>query len=125
VALAATLNNDGIVNILGANGTGVFATATVNLGAAATIIASADTGGASLPVNISICQTDPAMGQCISALGSNVTTTINPNATPTFGIFVQGNGTVPFDPAMNRIFVRFRDTGGVTRGSTSVAVRTQ
>jgi hypothetical protein len=54
-----------------------------------------------------------------------VTTQINTNATPTFGIFVQGNGTVPFDPAANRVFVRFKDGGNVTRGSTSVAVRTQ
>jgi hypothetical protein len=52
-------------------------------------------------------------------------TTINANATPTFGIFIQGNGNVTFDPAANRIFVRFKDSGGVTRGSTSVAVRTQ
>jgi hypothetical protein len=54
-----------------------------------------------------------------------VTTTINANATPTFGIFVQGSGNVPFDPAANRIFVRFKDSGAVTRGSTGVAVRTQ
>jgi hypothetical protein len=45
----------------------------------------------------------------------------NANATPTLGILVQGNGTVPFDPAANRIFVRFKDDGGVTHGSTSVA----
>ena len=76
-------------------------------------------------MNISLCQTDPATGQCISAIGPSVTTTINANATPTFGIFVQGGGNVPFDPAANRIFVRFKDGGGVTRGSTSVAVRTQ
>ena len=125
VALAATLTNDGIVNVLGANGTGAFAVATVNVGATGTITASADTGGLTLPVNISLCQTDPATGQCISTIGSNVATQINANATPTFGIFVQGNGDVPFDPAANRIFVRFKDSGGVTRGSTSVAVRTQ
>jgi hypothetical protein len=125
VALAATLNNDGIVNIPGINTTGGFAVATVNVGASGNITASADTGSASLPVNISLCQTDPATGQCISGISPSVTTQINPNATPTFGIFVQGNGNVSFDPAANRIFVRFKDGGGVTRGSTSVAVRTQ
>jgi len=123
VALTATLTNDGIVNIPGANGNGAFAVATVNVGASGNITASA--GSALLPVNISLCQTNPASGQCISAIGPTVTTTINSSATPTFGIFVQGKGNVPFDPATNRIFVRFKDGGGVTRGSTSVAVRTQ
>ena len=125
VALAATATNDGIVNISGATGAGAFAVATVNVGASGSIIASADTGNAALPVNIFLCQTEPSTGQCISAIGSSVVTTINADATPTFGIFVQGNGNVAFDPAGNRIFVRFRDSGAVTRGSTSVAVRTQ
>jgi CSLREA domain-containing protein len=125
VALAATTTSDGIVNIPGTNGTGAFAVATVNVGASGNITASADTGSAALPVTINLCQTEPATGACISGIGPSVTTTINANATPTFGIFVQGNGTVPFDPAANRIFVRFKDGGGVTRGSTSVAVRTQ
>ncbi len=125
VALAATPTNDGIVNIPGATGTGAFAVATVNVGVNGSITASADTGSATLPVNILLCQTNPANGQCISAIGPNVTTQINANATPTFGIFVQGNGIVPFDPAANRIFVRFKNAGAVTRGSTGVAVRTQ
>jgi hypothetical protein len=125
VALAATPTKDGIVNISGTNGTGVFAVATVNVGASGSISASADIGEAALAVNISLCQTNPANGQCISAIGSSVTTQINTNATPTFGIFVQGVGNVPFNPAANRIFVRFQDAGGVTRGATSVAVRTE
>jgi hypothetical protein len=53
-----------------------------------------------------------------------VNTTIGANATPTFSIFVNGAGNVPLDPANNRVFVRFKDGGGVTRGATSVAVRT-
>jgi hypothetical protein len=125
VALAVTLSDDGIVNIPGTNGAGAFAVATVNLGASGSITASADTGSAALPVVINLCETNPATGQCISSIGLTVTTQINANATPTFAIFVQGTGNVPFDPATNRIFVRFKDGGNVTRGSTSVAVRTQ
>ncbi len=125
VALAATVNNDGIVNIPGPTGTGAFAVATVNVGSSATITASADTGSASLPVTIWLCQTNPATGACISPIAPTVTTQINANATPTFAIFVQGSSFVPFLPGTNRIFVRFKDAGNVTRGSTSVAVRTQ
>jgi hypothetical protein len=125
VALAATLNNDGIVNIPGTNGTGVFAAAAVNVGVSANLTVSADTGSAILPVNVFICQTDPQNGACFSPPASSVTATILSNQTPTFGIFVSSSGDVPFAPATNRIFVRFKDSGNVTRGSTSVAVRTQ
>ena len=130
VALAVTLSNDGIVNIPGTNGAAAFAVATVNVGAGGpgnngNITASADAGNVTLPVIISLCETNPATGQCISTIGPTVTTQINANATSTFGIFVQATGNVPFDPAVNRIFVRFKDGGAVTRGSTSVAVRTQ
>jgi hypothetical protein len=125
VPLAATTTNDGVMNISETNGMGAFSVATVNLGATETITASADTGSATLPVNIFLCQTDPATGQCISSVSSSVTTQINSNATPTFGIFVISSGNIPFDPAGNRIFVRFKDAGDITRGSTSVAVRTQ
>ncbi|MGH7392251.1 MAG: WD40/YVTN/BNR-like repeat-containing protein, partial [Candidatus Rokuibacteriota bacterium] len=125
VALAATLANDGIVRIAGATGRGVFAVATVNVGAPGTITASADIGAAILPVAISLCQTNPASGACLGAPAASVTTSIDANATPSFGIFVQGQGVVPFDPGGNRIFVRFTDETGVVRGSTSVAVQTQ
>ena len=127
VALAATEKNNGIVNVAGANGAGAFAVATVNVGASGSITVTADTGTASLPVSITLCQTDPSTGVCQSppAPAASVTTTINGGSTPTFAIFVTGAGVVPFDPANNRVFVRFADSGGVTRGSTSVAVQTQ
>ena len=125
VALGATLNNDGIVNIPGTTGTGVFAVATVNVGASGSITASADTGSANLPVTLTLCQTNPTTGACLASPSGSVTTTINANATPTFGIFVAGTGTVAVNLATNRITVRFKDGGGITRGATSVAVRAQ
>jgi hypothetical protein len=125
IALAATIANDGVVNIQGAAGTGVFAVATVNVGSSASITASADTGTSVLPLALSLCQTEPTTGACLAPPSATVTTVINGGETPTFGIFVAGAGTVPFDPAANRIFVRFKDTDGFTRGSTSVAVQTQ
>jgi hypothetical protein len=125
VALAATLGNDGIVNIPGATGTGIFAVATVNVGVSAAITASAGIGQATFPAVANICQTNPSTGACLAPPAGSVTTTIAANATPTFGIFVQGTATIPFDPANNRISVRFRDAAGIERGSTSVAVRTQ
>jgi hypothetical protein len=123
VALVAS-GNPGIVDIPGPTGTGVFAVATVNIGAGATITASTDTGAVSLPVSIALCQTNPTTGDCQGSPAGTVTTQINAGETPTFGIFVTGHGTVPFDPANNRIFVRFSEHG-IDRGSTSVAVQTQ
>jgi hypothetical protein len=125
VALAATLTNDGIVSIPGPIETGVFAVATVNVGASGTLTAATDTGGVNLPLTLTLCETNPTTGSCLASPANSVTTQINPNATPTFGIFVMGNGTVPFDPARNRLFVRFTDAQGIIRGATSVAVQTQ
>jgi hypothetical protein len=125
VALAATPTGDGIVNLASS---GAFSVATVNVGSSDTITTSADTGDATLPVSITLCETNPATGACINPpapTSGPVTTFIASGATPTFACFVTSTGTVPFDPANNRIFVRFKDALGVTRGSTSVAVRTQ
>ncbi|HEV8439177.1 MAG TPA: hypothetical protein VGT40_13865 [Methylomirabilota bacterium] len=125
IAVGATLGNDGIVDIPGPSGTGVFAVATSNVGTAGLIVVTADTGEATLPVQLALCQTNPATGACLAAPSPTVTLSIAAGATPTFGVFVTGSGNVPFDPGAHRIFVRFTDDGAVTRGSTSVAVRTQ
>jgi hypothetical protein len=125
VALAATLTGDGILDLPGVAGANAFAVATVNVGANGNITVSADTGDATLPMSVFVCQTNPVSGLCLAPPASSVTTTIDADATPTFSVFAIGDGVVPFDPANNRIFVAFRDGGGVVRGSTSVAVRTQ
>ena len=125
VALAATPSRDGILDLPGTGGANAFAVATVNLGAGGSISAAPDTGGATLPVALAICQTVPTTGACLAPATASVTVTIAGNATPTFSVFVAGAGTVPFAPATNRIFVRFSDAGGAIRGATSVALRTQ
>jgi hypothetical protein len=125
VALGATPSHDGIVNISGPNGAGVFAAATTNVGLGDQITVSADTGGASLPLSAAVCQTNPVTGQCVSALGPSVTVQIDALATPTFAVFIQGSGAIAFDPAVNRVFLRFKTANGTTVGSTSAAVRTQ
>ncbi len=125
VALAATASNDGYVHIAPSNNAGAFAVATVNVGASSSITASADTGSATLPVSLTLCQTNPTTGACLSpAASSTPSITIAANQTPTFSIFVNGSGAIAADPANKRIFVRFKDSGLVTRGSTSVAVTT-
>jgi streptogramin lyase len=124
VALAAS-GDPGFVDIPGATGSGAFAVATVNLGSDATITAAANTGTANLPVTLTICQTNPQSGACLAAPAPSATTDIQPNATPTFGIFVTGSAAVANSPGVNRVFVTFTDSGGTLRGETSVAVRTQ
>jgi YVTN family beta-propeller protein len=124
VALAAS-GDPGYVDIPGATGTGVFAVATVNLGIDAMITAIANTGTANLPITLTVCQTNPQSGACLATPVPSVRTDIQPNATPTFGIFVTGSAAVANSPGVNRVFVTFTDANGVLRGETSVAVRTQ
>jgi probable HAF family extracellular repeat protein len=125
-ALAATITGDLILHIPGSAGVGAFAVATDNVGGAGGVItASMNTGSAALPLGLSICQTDPMSGACITPVGPSVNVPMAPGATSTFGIFATAGGTILLDPAANRIFVVFTDSGGVIRGRTSVAVTTQ
>jgi hypothetical protein len=125
VTLTATATSDGYVHLSPANGTGAFAVATVNVGVSGTLVGSVDTGSASLPVTVNLCQTNPRTGACLSSIGPTVNVTIGPNETPTFAVFVSSQGAIAADPANKRIFVRFKDQAtGATRGSSSVAVTT-
>jgi hypothetical protein len=125
VALVATGSNDGILHIMGTAGANAFALATINIGAASAITATAIVSDPSLPLSVSICQTNPSTGQCLAPPTPSVSQTINTDDTPTFAIFATSSGIVPFVPANNRIAVQFTDTNGTVRGSTSVAVETQ
>ncbi len=125
IVLAATASGDGILDIPGGGGTGAFAIATDDAGAAGTLTADADTGGASLPLSLSICQTDPTSGACKSAPASSVSVDYGSNATPTFAVFAKATSSIALSPAASRVFVTFKDSTGAIRGQTSVAVQTQ
>jgi hypothetical protein len=124
VALVATSPNDGILHIPGPNGAAALACAMVNLGVSTSITATANTGNASLPLDLTICHTNPTSGACISTVGPSVTFTVNTNDTPTIALFAQARGDVPFDPANNRINIVLKDSNGIQCGATSVAVTT-
>jgi hypothetical protein len=121
IALAATAPQSGIV-ALPVGGAGAFAVATFNAGTAGALTVSADTGGASLPLTATLCPTDPSSGQCLQPPAAAFQQSFAAGATPTFSVFLGAQASIPFAPATSRVFVRFTDAAGVTRGSTSVAV---
>jgi len=123
VALPSTTTADGIVSLPEPGGAGAFAVAALNLGAGDTITATADTGSATLPVVLALCRTTPATGACLAPPTSFVTGAIGSGAAATFAVFVRRTGTVSFDPATHRVFIRFTDSTGAVRGLASVAVR--
>lgn len=131
IAAAAT---PGVVSFP-TNGVGAFSVAMIN-NADATynnheVSAGVDTGLAVLPITATLCQTNPATGVCLAAPSAFVEAQAPSGSILTFSVFVTASGDVPFDPAINRIFVRFNDpifSPGIPdaelHGSASVAVRT-
>ena len=114
------------IGVPGVTGTGFLAAAVVNIGEPGTITASVDDNGRNLPLVISVCQTNPTSGACINPTtpGASATFTSGMNETATFSIFATGSGIVPFDPALNRLFLQFKTADGITRGATSASVAT-
>ncbi|MBK8618542.1 MAG: hypothetical protein IPN96_15815 [Anaerolineales bacterium] len=105
------------------SGAVAFAVATSNVGAAASgdITVTANTGSASLPISVSIQETNPGTGAII---GDNILQGVGAGDNRTVAVFVTFNGCVSFDPAVNRIFIEFRDASNNVVGSTSTAVST-
>ena len=125
IAISSTVSQDGIVTINGDSAVQSFAVAAANVGFAGSVVASVDTGGATLPLNAVICQTDPLTGTCITPAAPSVPVTVLAGQSPSFVVFLQSLGEIDFNPATSRINVRFRSLVGDTLGSTSVAVRTE
>ena len=123
IALSATPTNNGVIDVP-QGGVAAFAIASINVGATGQIIVSADTGDADLPATMTICQTDPATGACLSPPAASVPLTYAGGTTPTFSVFLQATGPIAFAPGASRVFVRFEDAGGGFHGSTSVAIET-
>ena len=127
IPIAATPTNDGIVDIVGLNGTGMFGVAAVNIGnGGICCMLHADTAAPN--VTLSICQTNSATGTCLQPPVEGLLRWNSATGVPaTFSVFAKGSGNVPFNPATNRIFVTFKDFALFfpDLGLTSVAVRTR
>jgi len=125
ISVASTLSGDGIATAPLSAAT-AFSVSAVNIARAGTLTVSADDGGAGLPLTITICETDPGTGACTSARAASVDVDFDTDVAKTFSVFVRGQGSaVAFNPAVNRVFVTFENSGGATVGATSVAVRTE
>jgi Ice-binding-like len=121
IALVATPSNNGIIEVP-VGGAAAFAVASINLGATTPITVSVDTGAATLPVALTICETNASTGQCFATPAAAVSLSFAGGAEPTFSIFLHASGTIAFAPATSRVFVRFKDAAGGLHGSTSVAI---
>jgi len=102
----------------------LFAVGSANVGITGQITVSVGDNGVGLPAALNICQTDPLLGSCISAIGPAVTLEYDAETTASFAVFVGANEDIAFSPEINRVFIVFTDSAGVVRGATSTAVRT-
>jgi hypothetical protein len=78
----------------------------------------------SLPVQVTLCQTNPSTGQCLS--GPVATASLVPfasSATAAFSVFVKATATIPSSPG-NEVLLLFTNSGGTVEGSATVTVVT-
>jgi hypothetical protein len=90
-----------------------------------TVIVKTTTGSnPSLPVQVTLCQTNPSSGQCLAAPEPTVTVAPFANgAAPTFSVFVTATAAIASSPS-NQIDVLFTNPSGTILGSASVLVVT-
>lgn len=107
------------------NATALFAVGSANVGVQETITVSLDDGGVGLPLDLMLCRTDSQSGACLETVSASSTLTYEGGSTASFAVFATPQAPIAFNPAINRIFVRFETADGLVRGSTSTAVRTR
>ncbi len=131
LSIAETFTHDGNLVINGANGIGMMAVASIDIGAAGTVVfMPTDTPVGQLPRNLPlslfICQTDSS-GTCINPTtpGASSMVTAANNQTVFFSVVAVGQGVkVPYDPGNNRIFILAKQSGTPV-GEASAAVKMQ
>jgi hypothetical protein len=121
IAVMSTVSPDNVVHIASSSSTQLFAIGTSNVGATGTIVVSADAGG--LPLTLTVCETTGG-SFCLALPTPTVTVNYLAGTNRSFAFFAQALGSIPFDPANNRIFARLKEAG-VLRGATSTAVCTK
>lgn len=125
IVVTRTIANDGILTIPAAQASAAFAAATINLGAAANLTATATLKSSGLPVSLTICQTNSNTGQCLDAPSTSLSLQVGTNETPTFSVFATATAAIGFDPSANRVRIEFTRSDGKLAGLSSVAIRTQ
>jgi trimeric autotransporter adhesin len=105
------------------SGSGAFVVVGSNMAATSTgtVTLSTSTGGATLPLTATICQTN-ANGQCLAAPTATVETSFAPGGSATFSVFVTASAAITNNPTLS---VLFTDGTNAVIGSGSVIVKTQ
>jgi hypothetical protein len=108
-------------------GSAAFAVATENQSGQSypSVTVKTSTGSnTTLPVQVTLCETNPSTGQCLVAPAATVTLSPFANgATPTFSVFVTAMAAIASSPG-NQVIVLFTNPGGTVLGSASVFVVT-
>lgn len=122
IAIGATPSADGVLRVANDGGREAMAAAAVNIGATDTITVSLDNGFGVLPSRFTLCQTSE-QGACLAPRSSSVEVEMASDPV-LFSILAVDEdidrSSIPDDPANARLYLRFRDATGRTRGLTSV-----
>ena len=108
-------------------GSAAFAVATENASGQSysSVTVKTSTGAnPSLPVQVTLCETNPSSGQCMATPAATMTLApFAAGATPTFSVFVTATAAIASSPS-NQILVLFTNSSGTVLGFASVLVVT-